>query len=549
MTYTPEQTRQLRAKALERHWARALGSLEIFIWGEGKLPGFCWTVDEADQNDNPRKRMPDRPMLRTLAQLYLNNKKLDIMKSRQLMVTWFMCCAVLHMALSPGKRILVFTKQEKGSSKNLDRIWEIYNYLPAALRPKAKYANGVIEIDHPVAKSYIQAAVKNTNDPRQDTLSMIWIDESAFAPETLGLLGAALPTVAKGGRLVLTSTPNGREITYLILTDSDRIPDQKLHRPFANLVPEDTPMECLTTTLTNEPQLIQRGMIAWKNLNGYACLLLHFTGDPESSTEAQRRDGSVSEQAYERENNLDFASFEGTPVFVEEYNQQVHEVRGLQIIQDIPLWMAHDFGRRHPAVTFHQFPGNGKWNQLGEVGGPGLWLGEFLGSVVIPYLKDRFPEWTDKNKHLLMHAADIAGMQGTANSKWSAFQIMQQYGFYPMAKKQGISDGLDIIKSALIRTRNGEPGFQIDPDHCPTTVEALRMGYRYPDDKPNRPANETPLKDGTYDHWVDTMRYVGTQNLQLLTPAPVAPPEEPTYAERALATLTQYEDMEESWWQ
>lgn len=209
-------------RVLEALWKKSLRDFPLYAWGLEDFKGFAFTQDEHD-HDNPIKPLPDRPHLRTLNDVYEDSQRLVLEKSRQLMVSWFFCSRILHDCFSPGRRWLVTCKKEEDADALLGRMWVQYQNIPEFLRPPAAKKEANLTIMHEGAESRIQAAAQNTDAPRSFTFSGIWIDEASFTDNIADLVTSAGPTAMAGGKIVLTTTPVGRDYVYGLLTDHGRL--------------------------------------------------------------------------------------------------------------------------------------------------------------------------------------------------------------------------------------------------------------------------------------------------------------------------------------
>lgn len=491
--------------------------LPTFLWGiPGKSKGLVWTMNEhASLTESPKQRLPDRPYLRTLVEGWTEEELLLIFKSRQMMVTWVYSAAYVWRCLHEGRRVLHVCKKEGAADANLERMMFIYNHLPDPFKPKATRKQALITFMHEDGNSTIQAASQTTDDARQFTFSDIWVDEAAFTPNFAEIHGAAMATIKGGGRFLATSTPNGKEHMFKLAIDGGRIPFQEISRPFDTkelIVPSGG-----IQTLDYEPKLIAPGIKGWKGLNGYTTLLCHFTADPEGPDEAVRRVGTL-ENDYQRENNLDFTSFAGKPVYGAVYQPQVHEDTAIFYNPDLPLWVGWDFGYHRPAVHFSQFHADGGWWILGEILGEDQTLPRFVEDSYFPYLHLNFPKKDGQQEQTLIHCADPAGKQVTDKSEHTSFTILGTYGIFPRARKTEINEGLTLISNSMQRTAMGKPGLKVHPGDCPITTDAFRGGYRYPEATAAMPEPRLPEKDGFYEHPMDTTRYVAIHALRLWVP-------------------------------
>lgn len=207
---------------MQHLWQRALADLEVFCFGDDKQAGMCFTLDEHDAA-NPVKRLPDRPHLRMMSELWQQSQQLEVAKSRQMMLSWFVLAAIAWEVLHPGRRWLVVCKKFESADRLLDRIWHVLQNIPAPLRPKMDRKQGSITIHHGLAKSYVTACAQDSDDPRSMTYSGIFVDEGAFTDHLEDLFAAAKPTTMAGGKLAIVSSPNGRGFFYHILSDGGRL--------------------------------------------------------------------------------------------------------------------------------------------------------------------------------------------------------------------------------------------------------------------------------------------------------------------------------------
>lgn len=213
----------MNKRLYEALWRKALKDFEFYAWGRGDFRGFAFTLDEHDAAE-PLKHLPDRPQLRVVNEVYEQAQRLGVVKSRQLMVSWFFCTRFLWECFNPGRRFLVCCKREEDADALLARMWTQYEQIPQFLRPQAVRKEAHIIVKHPNGgESRIQAAAQNTDAARSFTFSAVWVDESAFTDNLADLVAGAGPTTMNGGKLVLTTTPNGREYTYNLITDGGRV--------------------------------------------------------------------------------------------------------------------------------------------------------------------------------------------------------------------------------------------------------------------------------------------------------------------------------------
>lgn len=208
----------MNKRLYEALWHKAVKDFEFYAWGKGDFKGFAFTNDEHDEDS--LKHLPDRPHLRKLNEIYELSHMLVLLKSRQVMCSWYFSSRILWESFHPGKRWLVCCRLESAADHQLSRMWTQYQQIPDFLRPKATRKENHITIHHPGgADSHIQAAAQNTDAPVSFTFSGVWVDEAPKTDRVQELVATAAPTTMAGGRLILTGTPVGKDPIYDLLCD------------------------------------------------------------------------------------------------------------------------------------------------------------------------------------------------------------------------------------------------------------------------------------------------------------------------------------------
>ena len=201
-----------------------MASLPVYLFGDQHQKGLVYTNDERDKV-NPVKPYPDRPHLRFFAGLWEdpNVDNLVVVKSRQLMLSWGGAAHFSWEAEKPGQRFLISCKKLDDADALLERIWFIRERIPNPLRAPATRKEGLITIHHELAPTYIHAAAQDTESARSYTFSRAWVDEASFTDNLSDFLAALTPTTMNGGKLLLTTTPNGRDTIYRLASDNGRL--------------------------------------------------------------------------------------------------------------------------------------------------------------------------------------------------------------------------------------------------------------------------------------------------------------------------------------
>ena len=147
--------------------------------------------------------------------LYTNNRQSIILSSRQMGKTETACLYLLHEAMfKENQHILVASNQQDGAVEILDRIKQMFESLPSWIVPDApvynttsmKFSNG----------SKIVARATTAKTGRGKAISLLYLDEFAFVQKNIAeqFWSAIYPVISAGGRMIITSTPNGDNNRY-----------------------------------------------------------------------------------------------------------------------------------------------------------------------------------------------------------------------------------------------------------------------------------------------------------------------------------------------
>lgn len=160
-----------------------------------------------------------------LIKAYTENKQCIAMLPRQMGKT---TCAVGYLLwytqFMADAQVLIAAHKYDGAKDIMDRYRFAYENLPDFIRAGViTYNRNTIEYDN---GSRIQATTTTENTGRGKSLSLIYCDEFAFVqpPEKAKEFWTALsPTLATGGKCIITSTPNSDEDQFaLIWTEANK---------------------------------------------------------------------------------------------------------------------------------------------------------------------------------------------------------------------------------------------------------------------------------------------------------------------------------------
>lgn len=147
-----------------------------------------------------------------LIQNYHNNRLSISMLARQMGKTTSAAGYLLWFAMfNYDKTILIAAHQYSGAQEIMQRIRYAYEMCPNWLKPGAEvYNQGNIDFEN---KSRIVARATTEKTGRGMSLSLLYLDEFAFVRPTIAkeFWTSISPTLATGGKCIITSTPNSDE--------------------------------------------------------------------------------------------------------------------------------------------------------------------------------------------------------------------------------------------------------------------------------------------------------------------------------------------------
>lgn len=187
------------------------------------------------------------------------------------------------------------------------------------------------------------------------------------------------------------------------------------------------------------------------------------------------------------------ATFPGKPA-VPTFVKSKHAIFTLDFDPDGTLFRFWDFGFRHPFCL---------WAQAKESGELFILREEMGHMVEITAFARRIKAFTARHypgADRIQDIGDIAVKQ--KKDTGSALGRLFKEGITMLYQHQSIQKGLDLMRKEFERFPGGDPLIKIDKRHCPILISALAGGYHMDEEKGNE-----PIKDGFYDHAVDTLRY------------------------------------------
>jgi hypothetical protein len=202
-------------------------------------------------------------------------------------------------------------------------------------------------------------------------------------------------------------------------------------------------------------------------------------------------------------------SNKGTPVYRPPFQHALH-IGEPVANPNLGLIRSWDFGRRHPAVTYHQvYQCRYKathWAILAEL----THLTEIetpeLAKEVLEYTAANFPNF---HKIMVLDCGDRAGVNKRDAGPGPIVVLRQPP--YNMPFRYTICDilpGVDYISNLLRRGRcKCEQPFVLVHRQCKGVTDSFSGGYHFPMTKPEKTPKDKPYKDGYYDDIMDSVRY------------------------------------------
>ena len=177
---------------------------------------------------------------------------------------------------------------------------------------------------------------------------------------------------------------------------------------------------------------------------------------------------------------------EGKPVY-QGFTEKTHIATEHIFPADLPIYVGIDFGLT-PAAAFLQNV-RGRWLCLKELVAVDMGAKRFA-EVMKRFMSENFPE------HKFNFYGDPTGDYRVGTDETTPFQIMRAAGIRVLpAPSNDPVIRVEAVNQILARMVDGEPGFLIDKEGCPTLVTGFLGGYHYRrlqvsgdryDDKPNK---------------------------------------------------------------
>ena len=173
--------------------------------------GYVFTLDPKNLRE-PIRRLPNHPWLRTVANIWMKENLLAIVKSRQMITTWTMDWCHLWLAMfHPGAAVFIQSDVEVKSDEQIQRCEFIYRNIPQGELVLPKLKNGRATwcyMGFPGLQAYMRGIAQGANQLRQLAASAVLMDEAGFWEKGRESFAATKPTVEGGGKVTIMCSAN-----------------------------------------------------------------------------------------------------------------------------------------------------------------------------------------------------------------------------------------------------------------------------------------------------------------------------------------------------
>jgi len=167
-----------------------------------------------------------RKYQRKILDLISNNRFSILMASRQIGKTVSVAISILHYVIfNVDKNVMIMANKLSTTTEILDKIKSIYKHLPFFLKPGVSSwaARSIVFKD---TGCRIMTSARTKEPAIGFTIDFLYFDEFAHIPRTIieSFYRSAYPTVSavENSKIVITSTPNGRNLFWKILDAAER---------------------------------------------------------------------------------------------------------------------------------------------------------------------------------------------------------------------------------------------------------------------------------------------------------------------------------------
>jgi hypothetical protein len=189
---------------------------------------------------------------------------------------------------------------------------------------------------------------------------------------------------------------------------------------------------------------------------------------------------------------------DGKP-FYDGFKDSLHK-RSLDYIKGRTIYRGIDFGWHHPFCVYGQVDTNDRFMVLRELMGSEITIDKFADRMVL-FENEYLPDVTFKTFY------DPAGEQVSDKSEKTSVEILQEKKIIGICKQSTYRERKELIEQKLSTLINGIPALIVD-ESCHVIIDGFLGGYHYPAVKSGKPAEETPFRDGYYEHGLNALEYI-----------------------------------------
>lgn len=195
-------------------------------------------------------------------------------------------------------------------------------------------------------------------------------------------------------------------------------------------------------------------------------------------------------------------SISGKPV-IPTFRSDLHMAKQTIMLNPlVPLIVGMDPGLGGSALIFGQQSVSGRLNVLGELVQSGYGAQRLINERLKPYIVQR--GWREAK---IVIAPDPAAANRSQNDERTVVDTFRRHYDVKIETNNRLPMRLDAIEHFTTRLVDEGPALQIDPQHCPVLVRALKGGWRYVLNKNEEMKNAEPEKN-SYSHPGDGFGYL-----------------------------------------
>ena len=188
-----------------------------------------------------------------------------------------------YAMFNPDQTILIAAHKYSGAQEIMQRIRFAYEHIPDFVRAGVtSYNKGSLEFDNG-SRIIAQATTENTG--RGLSISLVYLDEFAFVRPNIAreFWTSLSPTLATGGKCIITSTPNQDDDQFALIWNEAR------------------------------KMLDEYGNEQKTGRNGFASFLATWQVHPDRDEDwAQEEQAKIGEERFRREHNCEFIAYDET---------------------------------------------------------------------------------------------------------------------------------------------------------------------------------------------------------------------------------------------